>query len=687
MYEVSEEFKVAMKKPVHKYDIYGYLNAVYISSKNIVQDSLKITNQCSDNDNVKIGQVYVGQLDIKLVGDDIVKYASKDKEISLFCGLLLENNTYEYIPIGVYKISEANWTVDGIEIVAYDAMEKFDKKFSAATLSGTLYAIVQQACTVCGVTLGTTQGEFSFFANSSETFVIYSENDCETWRDVLSWVAQTLCCYATIDRNGQLVFRQYNMDVVDEIDINRRGDSCSFSEYETFYTGLYRTDIDDGYAYYYGLETDDGLSYGLGQNPFLQYGVAATLEVYARAILDDLSVFKYTPFKAKMLPLPCYDLGDVLSFPNGIGDEDKFFCITKFTWSYNNDLEIEGVGDNPALATARSKVDKNITGLLSKADEDAIQYYDYVNELAYVIGDGEELTVLSLEYATKRDTHIDFHLEAVIEVETTEEADEENLIFVNDDCNIVAIVYLNDEIIDTYEAKTSEFDGTHLLHLIRTWTSSADELNWLKVKLTSTGGKVTILVGDLRAYIGGTGLVGQSKEDTVYNDDVTPFSFTFIKTNFTELANGVKIVPDEAGNNDTLARVTFNFINSFAAAAVAWRGMYFSTTLETGRLEYNVSIEGTSFVASEDGQYIITPQIYNATGFVAKNGGAVSYLASFDGGETWKGWDGSNWQDELEMTYATISTITNWPSPTMLKVVFEANESISGFGLTDGTIE
>ncbi|MBR4760303.1 MAG: hypothetical protein IK078_09185, partial [Lachnospiraceae bacterium] len=89
-----------------------------------------------------------------------------------------------------------------------------------------MYNIISQLCTDSGVILGMTQAQIEALPNGDRTGInVYGStgkksefaNDITTNRDLLFWVAQTLGCFATIDRAGQLVFRQYTQNVVDVI--------------------------------------------------------------------------------------------------------------------------------------------------------------------------------------------------------------------------------------------------------------------------------------------------------------------------------------------------------------------------------------------------------------------------------------------------------------------------------------
>ena len=57
MYEVSAAYKKAMKEPVHRFLIGGSISNTPFSDRNILKGSFSITNQCSDDSEMKIGQV------------------------------------------------------------------------------------------------------------------------------------------------------------------------------------------------------------------------------------------------------------------------------------------------------------------------------------------------------------------------------------------------------------------------------------------------------------------------------------------------------------------------------------------------------------------------------------------------------------------------------------------------------
>lgn len=690
MYSVSADYLTAIKKPAIRSRVVGTIAGESFTDENILEGSFSITNQNSGNDNVQIGTVYIGELSITLRGLDVERYKMDGMEITPYFELLLEDGiTWEAVPLGKYYVGEANHTAAGIVIKAYDVMSKFDKMCSGAAVSGTPFQLARYACEACFVQLATDQEAFTAFANGSEVLSLWQDGtDIETWRDFISWVAQSCACYVTADRFGRIVFRPYTQDVVDTVDPTGRFKGASYSDYETRYTGLYCTNIEDSTMDYYGLLTDDGLTYSLGANPFLQYGTEEGKEVIRRAILNKIAMIQYVPFSVTLPENPAYDLGDVLSFPGGLGDEDKLFCVNKYTWTYHKGIKLEGVGENPALTSAQSKTDKNIAGLMSKMNDDSMHYYNFINADDIVIHDGETWEIINLRYVTTKDTHVDFHAELRALIDALEEIDGDD--YTEHDVTGIVTYYLNDELI-AYNPIFTEFDGIQLRHLLYFWQSSANVIGFFRVELTVRGGDLTIPAGHMHAYWAGEGLVGEVL-DTNPNITDTVQAITFdIFGGFSDSVEISVKTPDSGSYSDNVAALSFSTVlAAFTDEAETLSGISITPYFSTEFLgDVTAPNDGTWWKATEDGQYIETIDIHGVTGFVSPNGGALSYLCSFDAGATWKGWNGSDWEDDLEMTYATIHALTAAEfggNDVRIRIIFDNGESISGFTAIGGYV-
>lgn len=367
MYGVSEDFLNAMIRPVQQHKIYGQIGAIDYTDANILEGSMQILQQCSGNSEVQIGQVNISELTATFVGiDDISRGAWQGKEITVFFALLTdaEHDTWEPVPVGLFTIQEAEWSVSGITVKAYDNMAKLDKRCGQRFVSARPYTMLDYACNQCGLTLGNTQGEIEAMPNGQDVMTEYEENDVETWRDLVSWLAQTLCGFAYAGRDGKIYIKQYTSNTTLSFNYGQWFQGASFSDFTTKYTGISVVNIKYGTTNYYSLPVDDGLTYNLGQNPFLQNYANGT-ERRAR-ILNALTAINYTPFKLDMIGSIAFDLGDVLHFSEGSAGLGVDCCITKILYKHKRGVSLQGVGKNPATASAKSKTDKNISGLLDR---------------------------------------------------------------------------------------------------------------------------------------------------------------------------------------------------------------------------------------------------------------------------------------------------------------------------------
>lgn len=412
MYPVSQDYMDAMKRPVQRHRVRGTVGEVGFTEENILSGSFTITGQCSDTTNVQIGQVYTSELKVTLLKDlPISRYTLMGEEVIPYFGLGLGNGGYEYIPLGVFTVSSAKWSASGVEITAYDNMSKLDRSFASSNLSGTPYELLKLACTSCGLVLNMRERDFRSLANGTRVLSLYADNDINTWRDCVSWIAQALACNVFADREGKIVLRAYGQDVTDRIDTEHRFTGSTFGDYETRYTGLSVVDIEDQMTVYFSMEVDDGLTYNLGSNPFLQSSVDDIRDGMCREILAALGEINYVPFTVDMIGNPAYDLMDVLRFVGGFADSHKVSCITKYTFHYNAKYSVSGVGTNPALASAQSKSDKNLSGLMAQVNSITSSInrliYDY-NTGPMVVGQDEQ-TLGMVTYYISQDADVEGH--------------------------------------------------------------------------------------------------------------------------------------------------------------------------------------------------------------------------------------------------------------------------------------
>lgn len=274
MYTVSNDYLEAVRQPVVEYYIDGTINdTVEFDNSNIISGSFRITNQCSATDDVVLGSVYTGELSCTFCNlQSVQRYTWVDSVIVPYFNLKIDDENYETVPLGIYTVKEAKHSAEGVMIKAYDNMIKLDEKFDPEkfAVARKMYGHLQEACLACGLTLGMGENQIQEMTNgnivigivgtdscTNEEFADHG-NDIDTYRDFIFWCAQTMACYATADRWGNLVFRQFQNEehVVDTIEEDYRLQGAVFDDYTTNYVGFYIMDSQTGGYAYYGYDVE-----------------------------------------------------------------------------------------------------------------------------------------------------------------------------------------------------------------------------------------------------------------------------------------------------------------------------------------------------------------------------------------------------------------------------------------------
>jgi len=439
MYPVSSAFLQAVQENTRKYYWTGKITTkngvVYdFGAEDIVKGSGYISAQCCGSTEIELGTVYAAEMGVTLLSD-IDRYTLEDALVEVFYHLRISKSRssgdldpdydqrveadgiYETIPMGVFEVSEANRTVKCLELKAYDYMLRFEKDFNGFETVGKAYDFIHLCCEACHVEFALEQADVEAMPNGDTALSIYTDNDIETYRDVLYYVGQVLGGFFCINREGVLELRKYGDDPVMEI-AGRHRFSSSFSDFITRYTAVSSTNMRTEIAEYYHLDPDDGLTMNLGVNPLLQFGLDETRRQLCTNILNDLSVIDYVPFDSDTIGNPALDVGDVLTFIGGQADRDKISAITSMQVNMYGKQRLKGVGKNPRLAQAKSKNDKNISGLLSQIEAGKIGIHTFTNASAFTVAD-QDTKIISIEFATSEDNHAQFFGQVIVDVNAT----------------------------------------------------------------------------------------------------------------------------------------------------------------------------------------------------------------------------------------------------------------------------
>lgn len=422
MYPVSEAFLSAVQENTRRYYWTGRIatktGVVHeFSEKEIVKGSGYISAQCCDSNEMELGTVYASEMGITLFLD-VDRYTLEDAKLELFYHLELDDGSWEEVPMGIFEVSEANRKIKCLDIKAYDYMLRFDEPFNGFETVGNAYDFMELCSKACRVELAQTREEIEAMPNGAEVLSVYTENDIETYRDMLYYVGQVLGGFFCINRIGKLELRKYGSEPVMEIGSRHRF-SSSFSDFITRYTAVSSTNLKTEMAEYYALEPDDGLTMNLGVNPLLQFGVDETRKELCMNILNDISLINYVPFDSETIGNPALDLGDVLKFSDGHADGAKLSAVMSMQIKIGGKQTLKGVGKNPRLARAKSKNDKNISGLLNQIEENKtagkIGIHTFTNASAFSISD-MDTKIISIEFATSEEVMAQFFGSVIVDV-------------------------------------------------------------------------------------------------------------------------------------------------------------------------------------------------------------------------------------------------------------------------------
>lgn len=443
MYSASADFNTKIKLNERQFEYSGTITTVggdtYTYDGGDIRSG-KIVRAIS-GDSLEIGTVYAAEYDVDL-GLSISRYELYGATIDLNIQLV---GAADLIPMGIFTISEVTQTRDRLHIKAYDNMVLFDKvQFTPQgnTNIKSPYVWLSEACTACGVVLGTAEADIRLMPNGRRnTGYADVAADVQTWRDVLGYIAAYLGAYTYIGRDGKLYLAQYDAVSDDTVSASFRYTS-NLSDFQTTYNGINATYKDGGLQEYAYNENATGLVLDLGTNPFLQFTNSRSRMSAMQAIIDTWNDVYYVPFEADMPLIPIYDAGDVLTFTGNQATANDIGVITEITYTIGGQMRVVCSGDNPLLAKAQDRFTKAIAGLnYTNGQEIGNKEFWIIGmtNAEQIVVSGTEVQVAEIEY---QQTTYGQQIEMVLTIDATLSATAvvDVRVNVDDDVNLEMIV-------------------------------------------------------------------------------------------------------------------------------------------------------------------------------------------------------------------------------------------------------
>ena len=598
MYPVSDLYKTAIQENARSFTWSGNITTAAgknypFVNKDIVKGSGYITRQCSGTSEIELGSVYSAELGISLFSD-VDRYSLEDAQIALDFHMALPDGNVEDIPMGIFYVAEANRKIRTLELKAYDGMLRFEKAYKKEQSSGYPYDFLNIMCNDCKVSLAQTQAEIEALPNGTELLGVYPDNDIETWRDFLHYLSQALGCFAFINRDGKLQLVKYGESPVCSVNSTHRY-SSSFSDFVTRYTAISSTNRRTNTAEYYALDPDDGLTMNLAVNPLLQFGLDETRTRILKNILNAISVINYVPFDSETIGDPALDPGDVLTFTGGQADATKIAAITSITVKVNGKCSLKCVGKNPRLSEAKSKNDKDISGLTNSVEATKMATYSYVNAMAYTLG-ADKVEIVNIEFATQEETDCEFKAAVLLQVtaaslkravtatgtgttilpEDTKDADgntkTENrelattvtvpVSWEEDGQSVVTVTYVVDgHEVEEFHPMETWHSGDHILNLFYPLLDMQEKtLHTFEVWISVAPGSAVIQAQGIIASITGQGLGAQDRWNgrIEVSDEYLPIVFAGMQTlPLAAVLEMALLTPEPAGITESISKFAF----------------------------------------------------------------------------------------------------------------------------------
>ena len=363
MYTASAAFLTAIKSKIRQLSWSGTINTptpISFGDSDIVSGSL---TRAIAGESLEIGSVYSSQLSLELILPTVSRYELYGCTITLSVSV---SGASDVIPMGTFKITEANQTSSHINITAYDDMIKFDDvSFLASSNSSIMlpYNWLTSICSACGVTFGMTKAQVEALPNGlRKTGFADTVSDVKTYRDVLGYLAAYLNSYAYIDRSGELQLGQYSSVSDDTIPANFRF-SSGLSDFRTTYDGLHADYKETGTVEYVSNTNTNGIVLELGVNPFLQFSNDTNRLDALQEIIDGWNGVYYVPYQSEIPLMPTYDPGDILTFTGNQAGAYDIGAITEITYNIGGTMSVTCGGDNPILAEAQDRFTKSVSSL------------------------------------------------------------------------------------------------------------------------------------------------------------------------------------------------------------------------------------------------------------------------------------------------------------------------------------
>ena len=266
------------------------------------------------------------------------------------------NSSFEMIPIGIYNVDDYTDNDDNtITIKALDNMIKFEFNYNGKELidkknEATLLEVAQDICNKAGVELGSTS-----FLNSDKKVSVY--DNTVTAREYISYIAESAGCFACIDREGKLCFREFGQDET-EISLEMFGEYKWGEEFK-----ISKVSYEDGIrSFKFGDDTRNNL--WINQENMYIVDEDQVQKIYNK--IKDLTV---NTFEGKVIIDPAIDIGDKIVI-NGknVFYQGEMSLEGRFIAQISSKIQIKQKEETTVKKESQKVVNRRVQSRISQAE-------------------------------------------------------------------------------------------------------------------------------------------------------------------------------------------------------------------------------------------------------------------------------------------------------------------------------
>ena len=193
-------------------------NSIIVENDGLWSGSVKFTKATSGTGSFDVGAFIIGKLNFILnnMYGAFDNYDFTLATVDFELGLEISSGTQQYIHIGRYVVDEVDYDGYLISFECLDYAYYFEQPW-ATTLSfpATAGAIIQEACTKCGITLATS----SWDGYNIPVDVKPTDKNL-TWLAAIGYAAQMCGQYAIMDNLGRLAIKWYDIDNLSQVTLD-----------------------------------------------------------------------------------------------------------------------------------------------------------------------------------------------------------------------------------------------------------------------------------------------------------------------------------------------------------------------------------------------------------------------------------------------------------------------------------